>query len=219
MLADLAADRLLGRADAATMRDAERAAHQAVGLSGALERPDLAAAAAEAEQLLRGGELGLLETARLCHLAVQLEDGSRIARPPVPREPSRLGSERAVPQVIVVDDDVAYADLVEDRLRAAGAHVAVFHHGRAALEHLLGQPPAGEVVLLDVDLPGISGLGILAALVRADALRGRHVVLATVHGDDADLARTLAGDGVHHLPKPFEMARLVGVVDQLVGRA
>lgn len=212
VLADHAAAVLVGDATERTRRAAERAAHQCVGLAGALERPGLATAAARAEQLLRESSADRRVAAELCELAVQLEDGSRRPLDAAVASGDRRGRGR---HVVIVDDDVALAALLSRRLQDAGFTTSIFHDGRRALTELRAPGAAGEVVLLDVDLPGLSGLAVLAALRREGALAGRRVVLSTVHGTDAELLRLLTAAEVHHLPKPFELDRVVELTQDL----
>lgn len=201
-------------------RAVEREAHQAVGLAGALGEADLAEAAGEAERLLRtDGPLDLTAAARLCELGALLEDGARERLEVVAEVAPARGGGPVRGRVALVDDDEALVALIRARLEAADVEVEAHHHGREALEALTADDAVPvDVVVLDVDLPGMNGLSVLSGLQQAGILRRSRVVLATVHGNEAELALALATRRVRHLPKPFELDQLVGAVLEEVVR-
>jgi CheY-like chemotaxis protein len=110
-------------------------------------------------------------------------------------------------RVIVADDDEDMLSLVSDTLRSDGHQVLEARDGADLLERLesaLDDPAARpDVVVADVMMPKLSGLGVLEALRRAQL----HfpVVLMTVLADDSvrTVARRLGAVGV--LRKPFDV--------------
>ena len=64
--------------------------------------------------------------------------------------------------VLVVDDHIGMAQAVATMLRTSRHDAAVAHSGRAALDHIAAHPV--DVVVLDVAMPGMSGLDVLREL-------------------------------------------------------
>ena len=82
------------------------------------------------------------------------------------------------PRVLVVDDDPDVALLVKTVLeRRAGCEVAVAHDGQSAVERLETFTP--DVVVTDIEMPGLDGLELLAELRRNDPLLP--VIVMTAH--------------------------------------
>ena len=115
--------------------------------------------------------------------------------------------------VAIVDDDEILVALVGRRLERAGFEVVTYAHGGQALRELTERPAAPDVLLLDVDLPGLNGLSVLDGMAAAGALHHTRVILATVHDNEAELARARAAVAdVDHLAKPYDLDRLVALV-------
>ncbi len=69
-------------------------------------------------------------------------------------------------KILVVDDDLAFCEMLTEILSAEGAEVLVCHDGQSGLDTAFANHP--DIVLFDVMMPGISGLAALEQL-RADA--------------------------------------------------
>ena len=116
------------------------------------------------------------------------------------------------PRVLVVDDDFAVAMLHRGFVEAHGAFtvVGVAHSGAEALRLVEETHP--DLVLLDVYLPDMSGLEVLAAL---RARQGQPVdVIAITAARELETVRTaMAGGVLHYLVKPFSAEVLRGRLD------
>lgn len=109
-------------------------------------------------------------------------------------------------RLLVVEDDIHIARLLELVLEKAGYAVTVAHRAEDARELLRREEP--DAILLDVILPGISGLDFLRE-VRADPKWSGHTVIMMSGNelDDEDLAA--AGNGITvQCPKPITPSRL-----------
>lgn len=115
--------------------------------------------------------------------------------------------------IIVVDDEPALARMVEDYLGAVGHGVRLAHDG-VALRRLLAQAPA-ELVLLDIGLPGESGLDLLAQL-RADHDLG--VIMLTGAAEIDDRVAGLDRGADDYVPKPFSLPELKARIDAVLRR-
>jgi FixJ family two-component response regulator len=117
--------------------------------------------------------------------------------------------------VSVVDDDESVRESLPDLLRECGFAVEAFASAEAfLLSECIGQT---QCLLLDIAMPGMSGLELQRELTRR-----RHaipIVFITAHGDETDRPRLLAQGAVACLFKPFsETALLEALHAALRGR-
>ncbi|GAA1237427.1 LmbE family N-acetylglucosaminyl deacetylase/CheY-like chemotaxis protein [Microbacterium phyllosphaerae] len=122
------------------------------------------------------------------------------------------------PRVLVVDDDPDVALLVKTVLeRRAGCEVVVAQDGLSAVERLTRFTP--DVVVTDIEMPGLDGLELLAELRRKDPLVP--VIVMTAHVSVEYAVSALRAQADEFLTKPLDNARLVEAVSRLAaeGRA
>ncbi len=104
----------------------------------------------------------------------------------------------------MVEDNIAVAKGVAYRLRDEGHAVDLLHDGAEALEFLRDE--AADLIILDINLPGLSGMDVLAALrARCDH---RPVLMLTAQSDTRDRILGLDAGADDYLVKPFEMDEL-----------
>lgn len=82
-------------------------------------------------------------------------------------------------RILVVDDDPDIRDILERFLSGLGCQVETVGDGEAALEALLREPP--DVLLLDLELPELSGLEVLRRIKMASA-EGLDIIVITMSG-------------------------------------
>jgi len=115
--------------------------------------------------------------------------------------------------ILVADDDDDIRDLVAYRLERDGHDVTTVANGLAALEHLASAQV--ELVILDVMMPGMSGIDVARA-IRADGrLAGIRIILLTARTQEADLEQGYAAGVDDYVAKPFsprELSLRVGAV-------
>lgn len=116
-------------------------------------------------------------------------------------------------RVLIVDDDAELCDLVAEYLTPEGFEVEAVHNGVEGLKRAL----AGEHVMLvlDVMLPGMSGLDVLRKL-RAESRVP--VLILTARGDDVDRIVGLEIGADDYLPKPFNPRELLARVRAILRR-
>ena len=73
-------------------------------------------------------------------------------------------------KVLIVDDNRASRDLIRAILKPVRCHVIEASHGQHALDLIQQEPP--ELVLLDVDMPGLNGLTVVKRIRESTSLAG-----------------------------------------------
>jgi FixJ family two-component response regulator len=119
-------------------------------------------------------------------------------------------TDRDVAMVFVVDDDPQVLASIQGLLKSAGLRSEGFE---TAEQFLQRQPPDGPTCLIvDVSLPGISGLDFQQQLKKAGLQIP--IVFITAHGDIPMTVKAMKSGAVEFLTKPFEDKDLLGAVQQ-----
>jgi DNA-binding response OmpR family regulator len=118
-------------------------------------------------------------------------------------------------RILVVEDDASIVDGLQTALVAEGYEVEVATDGRRAFER--AQRDDLSLVLLDIMLPGMSGLEILKKL--RDAGRTTPVLVLTARGEEPDRVLGLELGADDYLTKPFSVRELLARVRSLLRRA
>jgi DNA-binding response OmpR family regulator len=116
--------------------------------------------------------------------------------------------ERAKARILIADDEPAVATLLAEALDTAGYSSSVVGDGREALRR--ADSGAFELVILDLGLPGLSGLEVLQSL-RA---RGCSVpvLILTAMSSPADKVTGLYAGADDYLTKPFDLGEVIARV-------
>lgn len=127
-------------------------------------------------------------------------------------------ADRAVADILIVEDDTEISELLEENLAALGFHAVPVHDG-AGMFAALGKEHF-DLVLLDIMLPGEDGLSLCRRL-RAPGTAWEHipVIFLTALGELTDRVVGLELGGDDYLVKPFEMRELVARIRALLRRA
>ncbi|MDB4972295.1 MAG: nodW [Myxococcaceae bacterium] len=125
------------------------------------------------------------------------------------------GLSESRPVVFVVDDDPAMCTAIESLLRSVRLEVVSF---RTSAEFLARRrSDTLSCLVLDVDLPGVSGLDLQAELrAREPSLP---VVFITGHGDIPMSVRAIKAGAIEFLPKPFRDEDLLAAIEQALATA
>lgn len=117
------------------------------------------------------------------------------------------------PDVIVVEDDAALADLVTFALAARGLTWVRYNTGPAALDGLRGMRVRGRspIVLLDVDLPGLDGFSLHERL-RVERPGVFRTVFVSVHATESDQLRAIRAGALDYLAKPVSLRVLMAKI-------
>ena len=115
-------------------------------------------------------------------------------------------------RVLVVDDDPGVRYTVREILDSAGLDVEDVDRGEAALERV--RASHFDLVITDLRMPGMDGLGLLRALQREP--RPPRVILITAHGSERVAVDAMKAGAWDYFHKPFELEELLAVVERAV---
>jgi DNA-binding response OmpR family regulator len=117
-------------------------------------------------------------------------------------------------RVLVADDDADIRRLVAFTLKRRGFEVLEASDGDAALALVLGELP--DAAVLDVMMPGRTGLEVAQAM-RSDArAAGIPVLLLSARGQASEVAEGLDSGARGYLVKPFDRQELVAALERLL---
>lgn len=112
--------------------------------------------------------------------------------------------------ILVVDDEVDFADMLAERLRTRDMHVRTAYDGNQALDRVREATP--DVVLLDITMPGLDGLSTLEHVKRLSPMT--QVILITA---DSTVATAVAGmkrGACDYLIKPAHLDRVLQAIHE-----
>ena len=124
------------------------------------------------------------------------------------KPPAKLPEER--PVVFVVDDDRSVREALGGLIRSVGLRVETF---ASAAEFLRQKPPTEpSCLVLDVGLPGLSGIDLQRELAAANRLYS--IIFITGQGDIPTTVRAMKAGAVEFLTKPFRDEDLLDAIQQ-----
>jgi len=126
--------------------------------------------------------------------------------------------------IIMIEDDEGHARLIEKNIRRAGVNnqIMPFTNGTSALDYLFGPDGSGAVsagrqllVLLDLNLPDMTGVDILAKLKSNEHLRRSPVVVLTTTDDAREIQRCYDLGANVYITKPVNYEGFANAIRQL----
>lgn len=123
-------------------------------------------------------------------------------------------STQHVPTVFIVDDDTGVRDSIQDLLESVGLHSESFATAQEFLSSERRDAPS--CLILDVRLPGISGLELQHELKRAKV--NIPIVFITAHADIPMTVKAMKSGAVEFLTKPFRDQDLLDAVQRSLNR-
>jgi CheY-like chemotaxis protein len=112
--------------------------------------------------------------------------------------------------ILVVDDNEANLRLINAVLRTRGYDLVEARSGEAALESLAMQRPS--LVLMDVQMPGLSGIDVARTIRAMPALADLPLVAITAMAMKGDREEIMAAGFNDYLAKPYKMGELLALV-------
>ena len=247
LIAELAERLIVSGEDREAIDELRREAHRMRGSAGSFGFPQATAVAAELEAAAKqwleqsdnGVEMrGYAARGFVRRLAAALFTKQDLAPAPAPapaqepvqepppsialdRPPAPASEGSDVPEVIVVEDDPALAELLTFGLEARGYRFIHFRNGREALDVLKAMETRGApqppLLLLDVDLPALDGYSIFEELQKECPGKFR-VVFTTVHGSETEQLRGLEAGAMDYMVKPMSLRVALEKIRRWVGR-
>ena len=123
-----------------------------------------------------------------------------------------MSADRAV--VFVVDDDASMRRSLESLLRSVGNDVRLFASAQEFMQ--APRPDAPGCLVLDIRLPGMSGLTFQQELAKAGV--GLPIIFITGHGDVPMTVRAMKAGAAEFLTKPFDDQVLLDAIDAAIER-
>ncbi|MFK4227251.1 response regulator transcription factor [Streptomyces sp. NPDC019890] len=120
-------------------------------------------------------------------------------------------------RVLIADDDVDIRDLVAFKLTQSGHEVIAVEDGMAALKAARSEPV--DVALLDIRMPGMSGLDVCRELRAAPETESLPVILITARSQEGDVETGFAAGADDYIIKPFSPRELSSRVQAVLTRA
>ena len=112
--------------------------------------------------------------------------------------------------VFVVDDDASVRKMLVRLIQTAGMEVKSFASAQEFLDH--GPPESPACVVLDVQMPGLSGLDLQAELNSRNIRTP--IIFITGHGNIPTSVKAMKGGAVDFLTKPFKITDLLGIIQE-----
>jgi two-component system cell cycle response regulator DivK len=117
--------------------------------------------------------------------------------------------------VLVVEDNELNMKLFHDLLEAHGYHIVQTRNGLEAID--LARKHRPDLILMDIQLPEVSGLEVTKWIKEDDALRAIPVIAVTAFAMKGDEERIRQGGCEAYLSKPISVAKFIETVKAYLG--
>lgn len=126
--------------------------------------------------------------------------------------------------IVMVEDDEGHARLIERNIRRAGVsnEIVAFKDGTSALAYLMGADGTGEenstrslLILLDLNLPDMTGVDILAKVKSNTHLKRSPVIVLTTTDDQREIKRCYDLGANVYITKPVNYESFANAIQQL----
>ena len=123
-------------------------------------------------------------------------------------------------KIVMVEDDHGHAKLIEKNIRRANISNEIVHfdHGQPALDYLFSDEVRANgpmLILLDLNLPDMSGTDILAEVKKDERLKRAPVVVLTTTDDKTEIQRCYDLGCNVYITKPVDYESFAGAIRQL----
>jgi|BarGraNGADG00312_2_1021985.scaffolds.fasta_scaffold00840_5 DNA-binding response OmpR family regulator len=130
-------------------------------------------------------------------------------------EPTRT-TEQTRTRIVVADDDADILDLVVLKLNQAGFDTVAVTDGVAALAAIEAEHT--RLAILDIMMPGMSGIDVLRHLRVSAATKDVDVILLTARAHESDIKTGLAAGASDYITRPFSPRELLTRVNAVLAR-
>jgi two-component system, cell cycle response regulator DivK len=119
-------------------------------------------------------------------------------------------------KILLVEDNEMNRDMLSRRLIKKGHEVVMALDGELALE--MAQTEAPELILLDISLPGLDGWEVTRRLKARPETQVIPIIALTAHAMAGDREKCLEAGCDDYDTKPVELPRLLGKIQELLGK-
>ncbi|MDX2097405.1 MAG: ATP-binding protein, partial [Leptolyngbyaceae cyanobacterium bins.59] len=116
------------------------------------------------------------------------------------------------PLVLLAEDNEANINMISSYLIAKGCRVQVARDGQQAID--LAQAELPDIILMDIQMPGIDGLEAMQQIRRNPALQSTPIIAITALAMIGDCERCLAAGASHYLSKPLSLRELLLIIQE-----
>jgi DNA-binding response OmpR family regulator len=124
------------------------------------------------------------------------------------------GAPPTLRHVLVADDEPHIGRILQLKLESGPYAVTLVPDGQQALDRLTGDDPI-DLVLLDIMMPYVGGLDVLAELRQMPHRRETPVIILTAKGQDSDRDSAMELGATDFFTKPFSPRKLLARIDDL----
>ncbi|MDA8193040.1 MAG: sporulation transcription factor Spo0A [Thermaerobacter sp.] len=120
-------------------------------------------------------------------------------------------------KILIADDNREFCELIKEAIRQEDGLdvIGVSNHGMDVLDFLTRQVP--DVIVLDIIMPHLDGIGVLERLNQMDLERRPKVVVLTAFGQETMTQKALELGADYYILKPFNLKVLASRIKQLAG--
>jgi len=133
-----------------------------------------------------------------------------------------MGDQHRAVSIVMVEDDEGHARLIEKNLRRAGVYNEIigFDNGTAALQFLLSDAEdhangGSRLVLLDLNVPDMTGIDVLAILKSNEHTRRLPVIVLTTTDDKREIDKCYDAGANVYITKPLNYDNFASAIRQL----
>lgn len=122
-------------------------------------------------------------------------------------------AEQTLKRILVADDDMDIAELLQIHLEFHGFEVQLAHNGIDARDAIIRTLP--DLVVLDRMMPIMGGLEVLSVIKANPVTRDIPVVMLTAKASDTDVWEGWQGGADYYMTKPFDLEELLRFITYL----
>ncbi len=195
------------------LQDAIRQAHRLAGSLGSYGLPKGSEIARTLEMILESGRFDSSSLLGLSSQVVELR--ALVDAGPVTQRAETLDQQQPAsalqPSILLVEDDELLQDLLVQSFALRNLKIMSYRDGESALEALTSGRNAvrPHVLILDIDLPGVSGMTILRSLAESGEAKKIKIIMLTARNSEAEVMESLRLGAIDHISKPFSLPILM----------
>lgn len=121
-------------------------------------------------------------------------------------------------RVLSVEDEPSNGEIIQIILTSQGHHVTTVENGQEALDMLIGEGRAFDVVLMDIQMPKLDGLEATRRLRAHDGTKDLAIICVSARASGSDGKAGLEAGCDSYITKPYKSRELLAVVKETLVR-